>query len=231
MTKTPPDRRVITFYSFKGGVGRTMAVANVAYRLANKHGLKVIAVDWDLEAPGLHRFFGISAKAAAKADGVLDYFTAWKEAKKRQDPAPPDVSEWILPIADEKHKPRFGQLSLLTAGRLDGTYDARLAGFHWQSFYADDAGGAAVETLREQLAGKADVVLIDSRTGLTDAGGDLHDPGARRRGADDGAEPAIARRNGADCAGDCQGSGGGAGGACEGEGVAGGEPSAGPGGE
>src|SRR5215468_7238933 len=49
VSMTPPDRRVITFYSYKGGVGRTMALANVAYRLANTHGLKVIAVDWDLE--------------------------------------------------------------------------------------------------------------------------------------------------------------------------------------
>jgi MinD-like ATPase involved in chromosome partitioning or flagellar assembly len=171
MSLTPPDRRVITFYSFKGGVGRTMAVANIAYRLANKHGLKVIAVDWDLEAPGLHRFFGLSSEDAAKAHGVLDYFFLWREAVKRQDPEPPSVTEWVLPITDEKHKPRFGSLSLLLAGRLDATYDSRLAAFHWQDFYENDAGAAAVETLREQLVGKADVVLIDSRTGLTDAGG------------------------------------------------------------
>ena len=50
MQMTPEDRRILTFYSFKGGVGRTMLLANTAYRLANKHGLRVIAVDWDLEA-------------------------------------------------------------------------------------------------------------------------------------------------------------------------------------
>ncbi len=171
MLKTPPDRRVITFYSFKGGVGRTMAMANAAYRLANKHGLRVIAVDWDLEAPGLHRFFGVSSAQAAKTEGVLDYFTAWREAKDRQDSAPPDVTRWVVPITDKRHKPRFGELSLVTAGRLDGTYEARLSAFDWQGFYAEDAGAAAVETLREQLVGKADVVLIDSRTGLSDAGG------------------------------------------------------------
>ena len=171
MSLTPPDRRVITFYSFKGGVGRTMAVANVAYRLANTHGLKVIVVDWDLEAPGLHRFFGLSSADAAKGQGVLDYFAAWDKAVKEQAPEPPSVMEWVIPITDEKHKPRFGSVSLLLAGRLDETYDARLAAFHWQDFYARDAGAAAVETLREQLVGNAEVVLIDSRTGLTDAGG------------------------------------------------------------
>ena len=48
--------RVITFYSYKGGVGRTLALADVAVMLA-KMGHRVLMVDWDLEAPGLHRFF------------------------------------------------------------------------------------------------------------------------------------------------------------------------------
>src|SRR5262249_58116074 len=48
--------RVITFYSYKGGAGRTMALANVAWILASS-GYRVLAVDWDLESPGLHRFF------------------------------------------------------------------------------------------------------------------------------------------------------------------------------
>src|SRR5277367_793229 len=102
---TPADRRVITFYSYKGGVGRTMALANVAYRLADTHGLRVIAVDWDLEAPGLHRFFGITSEMAAKTNGILDYFLAWGAAVKRGDPeAPPEereVANWILSVEDE----------------------------------------------------------------------------------------------------------------------------------
>ncbi len=171
MQMTPEDRRILTFYSFKGGVGRTMLLANTAYRLANKHGLRVIAVDWDLEAPGLHRFFGLSAEDAAKAPGVLDYFSAWRDALQRKDPEPPDVIPWLIPITDEKHAPRFGSLSLLTAGTIDDRYDRRLAGLDWQEFYKSSAGSSAVETLRAQLVDEADVVLIDSRTGFTDAGG------------------------------------------------------------
>ena len=51
---------IITFYSFKGGTGRSMALANVAYLLAKKGTLNSkpqLIIDWDLEAPGLHRFF------------------------------------------------------------------------------------------------------------------------------------------------------------------------------
>ena len=46
------NTRFITFYSYKGGVGRSMALANVAYK-AVKEGLKVVVLDFDLEAPGI----------------------------------------------------------------------------------------------------------------------------------------------------------------------------------
>ena len=52
----PRNGRIVTFYSFKGGTGRTMALANVAWILA-ANGLRVLIADWDLESPGLHRFF------------------------------------------------------------------------------------------------------------------------------------------------------------------------------
>ncbi|MCX6641832.1 MAG: hypothetical protein NTV15_00385, partial [Candidatus Bathyarchaeota archaeon] len=48
---------VTTFYSYKGGTGRSMALANVACILAKSHEGRVLMIDWDLEAPGLHRFF------------------------------------------------------------------------------------------------------------------------------------------------------------------------------
>ena len=51
--------QVITFYSYKGGTGRSMALANVSCLLANQisSSEKILMIDWDLEAPGLHRYF------------------------------------------------------------------------------------------------------------------------------------------------------------------------------
>lgn len=170
MNVTRPDRRVLTFYSFKGGVGRSMALANVAFRLAERNDLDVIVVDWDLEAPGLHRFFGVSDKLAATKNGLLDYLFAWRGAVESGAEAPPDVTGWLIPVVGKK-KPKHGSLSLLLAGRLDEGYADRLRTFDWHPFYRFDAGATAIETLRKQLAGRADVVLIDSRTGVTDAGG------------------------------------------------------------
>ena len=60
-----------TFYSYKGGVGRTLALVNVAVALA-KRGKSVILWEADLEAPGLLEmpfFAGLREKAKG---GVID---------------------------------------------------------------------------------------------------------------------------------------------------------------
>jgi cellulose biosynthesis protein BcsQ len=53
--------QIITFYSYKGGTGRSMALSNIACILAERQMLEggkgVLMMDWDLEAPGLHRYF------------------------------------------------------------------------------------------------------------------------------------------------------------------------------
>lgn len=72
---TPGD--VITFHSHKGGAGRSTAVANIATLLAGRrHGtMPTLAIDWDLEAPGLHQFFA----PAPDGPGVLEFFTACRD--------------------------------------------------------------------------------------------------------------------------------------------------------
>src|SRR2546423_11983901 len=71
--------KVITFYSYKGGTGRSMAVASVAClmgRQVTETLGKILVMDWDLEAPGLHRFFATRSSVVEHEDrpGVIDYF-------------------------------------------------------------------------------------------------------------------------------------------------------------
>ena len=66
----PQIPRTVTFYSFKGGVGRTTALTHVASILAMR-GLKVVAVDLDLEAPGLSTAFNLKPQPKY---GIVDYF-------------------------------------------------------------------------------------------------------------------------------------------------------------
>src|ERR1035438_2215790 len=53
MSQEQAKATFITFYSFKGGVGRSMALINTAGILAGRRGFRVLVLDLDLEAPGL----------------------------------------------------------------------------------------------------------------------------------------------------------------------------------
>ena len=82
--------KIVTFYSFKGGVGRTMAMANVAF-IAAMNGMRVLVMDWDLEAPGLAYYFRAlldpqQAKAAKEARGILNIFSEWVETVENASP-------------------------------------------------------------------------------------------------------------------------------------------------
>ncbi|MCK4500705.1 AAA family ATPase [Candidatus Babeliales bacterium] len=67
---------IITFYSFRGGVGRSMAMLNTGCLLAQS-GRRVLLVDFDLEAPDLTRLIDRQDMLKPKAKpsnpkGVVD---------------------------------------------------------------------------------------------------------------------------------------------------------------
>jgi cellulose biosynthesis protein BcsQ len=145
---------IVTFYSYKGGTGRTMALANIAVLLA-RAGRRVLMVDFDLEAPGIWRYFADLQGGLDRRDGLLELLqerrTSWR------------ASVVPIPIGAQP-------VSLLTSGRQDDTYPARLLAFDWQGFFDAD-GGEYFERLRADWQAEYDFVLIDSRTGVTDIGG------------------------------------------------------------
>jgi MinD-like ATPase involved in chromosome partitioning or flagellar assembly len=150
---------IVTFYSYKGGVGRTMAVANIGVLLA-RQGKRVLLVDWDLEAPGLHRYFA-DYRVADAARGLLDLLL---DGKKTLDARWRSYTSSIS-IDDST------QLTLLTAGKFDEGYEHRVLRFDWNDFFKRMGGGATLESLRREWIDSYDVILIDSRTGITDSGG------------------------------------------------------------
>ncbi|HVG63988.1 MAG TPA: AAA family ATPase, partial [Hyalangium sp.] len=84
--------QVITFYSYKGGVGRSMAVANVATLLAQR-GKRVLVLDFDFEAPGLHRYFfnkpsGLNRRLESEAPrlGMIEFFCALRDQLQQRLP-------------------------------------------------------------------------------------------------------------------------------------------------
>src|SRR3954463_344047 len=76
-----PLGRIVSFYSYKGGTGRSMALANIAWILAS-NGRRVLVIDWDLEAPGLHRYFRpfLDDEEMTGTPGLIDFFVHFVEA-------------------------------------------------------------------------------------------------------------------------------------------------------
>ena len=64
--------KTITFYSYKGGVGRSMTLANVAWRLAAK-GKRIAVLDLDLEAPGLSLVADFVSATRTREGGLAAY--------------------------------------------------------------------------------------------------------------------------------------------------------------
>ncbi|MFN0037211.1 MAG: KGGVGR-motif variant AAA ATPase [Saprospiraceae bacterium] len=155
--------QVITFYSYKGGVGRSLALVNVA-TLLSKWGKKVLIIDWDLEAPGLENFFAPYLQEIdwSKQKGVLDFL--WAKQKKESAP----WQEWVLSFST---KISTTPLNLLVSGKSNGDYSDQLRAFNVSEFYKKYDGAHVIEDFRKELLATYDYILIDSRTGVTDFGG------------------------------------------------------------
>ncbi len=153
----------ITFYSFKGGVGRTMALVNVGAQLA-KMGRKVLLVDFDLEAPGLETFDRL--KPPHPHPGMVEFVTEY-----RRTYCSPDIRDYIYSAGSVGKK--GGQIWVMPAGRRDAEYHSTLAKIDWLKLYREEEGFLLLEDAKAQWEHeyKPDYVLIDSRTGHTDVEG------------------------------------------------------------
>lgn len=146
---------VVTFYSYKGGVGRSFVTANIAVLLA-RWGYRVLCLDWDLEAPGLRDYFRplLSAEPAAGVVDLVDDFLA----------------DRVRPLAHAARLTGAGALDLVAAGRADDRYVGRVQEIDWEGLY-DRGFGEFLEECRARWTADYDFVLIDSRTGVSDIGG------------------------------------------------------------
>jgi WD40 repeat protein/cellulose biosynthesis protein BcsQ len=168
--------KIITFYSYKGGTGRSMALANVAWILASA-GRNVLVIDWDLEAPGLHRYFHpfLADKELTSTEGLIDFVVQYADRAARK--ARRATNNWYEPYANILHYAsslshpfKKGAIDFVPAGRQGAEYATRVNSFNWQHFYERLDGGLFFEAAKESMDGY-DYVLIDSRTGVSDTSG------------------------------------------------------------
>lgn len=155
---------IVTFYSFKGGVGRTTALASCAWQLA-KRGQRVAVIDLDLEGPGLGALLGAEAPY-----GVVDFLVDHLATDSRSLAGMTSIAQ------------AFGEdgakVTVLPAGRLDAGYLEKLARLDFISSIEEKSPlERALEALLHAVRRDLDpeYVLIDSRSGLHDlAGLSLH---------------------------------------------------------
>ena len=153
----------VTFYSFKGGVGRTMALVNVAVDLVQR-GRRVLVVDFDLEAPGLDTFDALQTRG--RIPGIVDYVSMYLSTGRS-----PHVEDFVFESKDLGTDE--SALWVMPSGAHGERYATSFAEIDWGNLYEQHDGYLFFEDLKAQWRDvvNPDYVLIDSRTGHTDVGG------------------------------------------------------------
>jgi MinD-like ATPase involved in chromosome partitioning or flagellar assembly len=158
--ETPTGKpRVIVFYSYKGGVGRTTAMLHVAYLLAQR-GRRIVMVDMDLEAPGLRH--AVATLTPDPTQGLVDYLY---ERQLLAEGMSPTIHVRDIVGRVQLTPAVKGEIYVVPAGRVDLNYiskvddlDSRLGNSGPQAWLE------FLQELSEHLT--PDLIFIDSRTGF-----------------------------------------------------------------
>lgn len=142
--------KIVTFYSFKGGVGRSLTLLNVAYQLSRQRGQQIGLIDLDIEAGGLNQ---ILKEPVSEGRDLLSFLLPSNRDISR-------LSEYVLDISFKKREqPRVFLLPTITDSVL-------LDEIRWdratQRFLLDELFPIFGRTYH------LDYLLIDTRSGLSE---------------------------------------------------------------
>ncbi|MCI6189749.1 MAG: AAA family ATPase [Clostridium sp.] len=150
--------KIISFYSYKGGVGRTIALIQTAYLLADK-GKKVAIIDLDIEAPSFKNIFKQSIRSK---EGLVNYLYKKMYDIKDEEPI------YNLKMVTKLNIGTSGEVYVVPAGELDLEYVKMLEGLKEKRIYEN---GYILEFIKELTKRyNLDYVLLDSRTGINNWG-------------------------------------------------------------
>jgi hypothetical protein len=169
------DGEIITFYSYDGGSGQTMALANVGWILA-ANGLRVLASDWDVESPGLHHFYyPFLNEQKLDGPGIHDLIRRYEWAAPEEEGSEERVAlisrlsriqQYTLQVGWEFA--HGGCLDFLPSGYQANDYTSSIASLDWENFFGNLNGGEFFDALRTDVKRKYDYVLLNSPSGLGD---------------------------------------------------------------
>lgn len=180
--KTP----ILTFYSYKGGMGRTTTMIAYAISLAAKENAfknkRVVIVDCDLEAPGYLNFFDLSKHKGLKSgkkNGLVEFIS---DAQFVSNPEELDINDYIINVGlDNDNSFAYNNLDniwLVPAGNLNEGYsdiessadrNDYLEGLAKINLSSVQAVVDSFNLLFDKIETlEPDIILIDSRTGFND---------------------------------------------------------------
>jgi hypothetical protein len=170
---------VTTFYSFKGGVGRTTLLVNAAYSLA-EHGERVLVWDLDLEAPGVHLFPGLEPPEPVWQSGFLEWLGDTPPCPTPEPTLAWPSKAWLRTLGDRVYaapgEPR-GTIFVVPAHGTFANLGRAYSGVDWHALFVErpEHGLHLLNCVRDELIARFEptFLLIDSRTGISDLGGFL----------------------------------------------------------
>ncbi len=167
---------VVTFYSYKGGMGRTTTMTTYGLHLAQHYGLRVAIMDFDLEAPGYLNFFNLDQNEElenGQINGIVEYLLDSQFAKN------PDnifLNKYYVEL-DSLYTGQEGKVFVFPAGNLLGNNNQEnyLQGLARLDLASEDRFIESFKNLFKTIKKELNphIILIDSRTGFNDVYGML----------------------------------------------------------
>ena len=158
---------IVLFYSFKGGAGRSTALAATALQLAAA-GDRVAVVDADLDAPGVGSLLA-GRDGVVASSGVVDYLL---ERRVADDGNALDVGDYHhRHVSDSAAS--GGDIFVFPAGTFDDHYIEKLARIDYgvPPDGADHPFVSLLKQIRRDI--EPDWILLDARAGLGEVSGFL----------------------------------------------------------
>lgn len=154
--KIETTSRIISFYSYKGGVGRTIALIQTAYLLA-KQGKNVLLLDLDIEAPSFYNIFKDDIKTE---HGLVDYLYEDLYYDKKSISVSNIISKLNLELK--------GDIYVIPAGKNNISYVKKLEKLKEKRIYENKS---IQNIIREtENIHNIDYTFVDSRTGINNWG-------------------------------------------------------------
>lgn len=169
------NSKVVTFYSYKGGLGRTTTLILTALQIV-RQGKKVIVIDFDLEAPGISSILQPESEDFYPKYGTIDFII---ESANYRDLSKIDIDEYIYPITSKRLTGLTGgELYVMQATRTTSAdtdidnYFEKLSRIDFSTPIFEDKNNP-VQFLLEKVDSRynPDFIFIDARAGIHDIGG------------------------------------------------------------